>query len=166
LNDYGDILSKSNGAAFDYEMYIEDGPTPDRVWFWSDDTTPIQLASDDQVEITRWHHVAVTRSGSTVGFYIDGVASGGGTMTGAFGNNAYPVQIGDSGFAGGEFDGLMDEVRLSNIGRSADWIRAQYLSMNNSFVTYGQQETKGWWDSDWSCRKRLIPFLKSGRVAC
>ena len=38
------------------------------------------------------------------------------------------------------FDGIMDEVRISSIVRSADWIKAQFLSMNNNFITYGEEE--------------------------
>lgn len=39
-----------------------------------------------------------------------------------------------------EFDGLIDEVRISNIARTADWINAQFLSMNDSFISYGIEE--------------------------
>lgn len=32
-------------------------------------------------------------------------------------------------------DGIIDEVRVSNTARSADWIRAQYLSQSGAYVT-------------------------------
>jgi len=38
------------------------------------------------------------------------------------------------------YDGYIDEVRISNVARSADWIAAQYLSMNDSFITFGAEE--------------------------
>jgi hypothetical protein len=38
------------------------------------------------------------------------------------------------------FKGIIDEVRISKTPRSADWIKAQYLSMNNSFITLGSEE--------------------------
>ncbi len=34
------------------------------------------------------------------------------------------------------FDGMMDEVRISDTVRSDDWIKAQYLSMTDAFITY------------------------------
>ena len=38
--------------------------------------------------------------------------------------------------------GRIGEVRVSNIGRSPDWIAAQNKSMHeNSFVTYGLEES-------------------------
>lgn len=36
--------------------------------------------------------------------------------------------------------GTIDEVRVSNVVRSPDWVRAQYLSMTDSFIEYGPQE--------------------------
>ncbi len=39
------------------------------------------------------------------------------------------------------FNGSIDEVRISNIARSSDWIKAQYLCMNSSFITYSNEET-------------------------
>ena len=41
-----------------------------------------------------------------------------------------------------EFDGIIDELRLSNVARSDDWIAAQYLSMNDSFITYASEVDK------------------------
>ena len=52
-------------------------------------------------------------------------------------------------------NGNIDEVRISNIARSADWIAAEFLTMNNSFISYGAEETINWWDTDWSYRKKL-----------
>ncbi|MCP4198121.1 MAG: DUF2341 domain-containing protein [Proteobacteria bacterium] len=40
------------------------------------------------------------------------------------------------------FDGIIDEVRISRTARSADWIKAQYLSMTDSFVLFGDEEQK------------------------
>ncbi|MBN2323306.1 MAG: DUF2341 domain-containing protein [Spirochaetes bacterium] len=42
--------------------------------------------------------------------------------------------------AGYYFNGIVDELRLSQTVRSSDWIAAQYSSMNDTFVTYGNEE--------------------------
>jgi hypothetical protein len=60
------------------------------------------------------------------------------------------------------YNGTIDEVRISNVARSADWIKAQYLSINNSFITYSGEETKDWWNTDWSYCKKLT-FDNSGQ---
>jgi hypothetical protein len=38
------------------------------------------------------------------------------------------------------YEGLIDEIRISSIARTADWIAAQYLSMNDSFMNFGIEE--------------------------
>ena len=44
------------------------------------------------------------------------------------------------------YSGIMDEIRLSTVARSNDWINAQYLSMNDEFITYGNENVSpfGW----------------------
>jgi hypothetical protein len=56
--------------------------------------------------------------------------------------NNEPVRIGTDRL-GRYFNGIIDEVRISNIARSADWIKAQYLSMKNDFITFGNMVGRG-----------------------
>jgi hypothetical protein len=39
------------------------------------------------------------------------------------------------------FDGLMDEVRVADTTRSADWVAAQYQSMSNQFLIFHGEES-------------------------
>jgi hypothetical protein len=41
-----------------------------------------------------------------------------------------------------ETNGILDEIQISKVSRSLDWIRAQYLSVNNKFITFGPEEVK------------------------
>ena len=38
------------------------------------------------------------------------------------------------------WDGSVDELRISSIERSADWTKAQYDSMSDAFITFGNEE--------------------------
>ena len=38
-----------------------------------------------------------------------------------------------------DFHGSIDEVRISNVARSDDWIMAEFLSMSDLFITYGME---------------------------
>jgi hypothetical protein len=38
------------------------------------------------------------------------------------------------------FQGYIDEVRISNVARSADWIRAQHASQIGTFTTIGSEQ--------------------------
>jgi len=39
-----------------------------------------------------------------------------------------------------EFDGIIDEVRISNIARSAAWIKATYYAQSDNLVSWGSEE--------------------------
>jgi hypothetical protein len=53
-----------------------------------------------------------------------------------------PMRIGNygSGTSRG-FDGIIDEVRLSAVPRTASWVGAQYASMTDDLITYGPEES-------------------------
>lgn len=81
------------------------------------------------VKDTNWHHVAVTRDGVNVSFYIDGATAGTATYAPAFEFNT-PFAIGSLGTAFGayyyNFWGLIDEVGLYNRALSSAEIGAIY----------------------------------------
>ena len=41
------------------------------------------------------------------------------------------------------WQGRMDEIRISNVPRSADWVNAQHASMTDTFAAYGSEEEAG-----------------------
>ncbi len=94
------------------------------------------------VPIGTWTHIAIQRVGNTYYLYVNG---------------AYATQATDSspdlptatswmlaGRAGFIFKGLIDEVRLSNTVRSADWIKQSYqmVANQNSYVSFGSEMTQ------------------------
>ncbi|MBN2801303.1 MAG: hypothetical protein JXX28_19335 [Deltaproteobacteria bacterium] len=64
-----------------------------------------------------WHHLAGTWDGARSILYVDGVEVGR-RSHGAFAHNSLPVMIGGYG-AGANYEGLLDEVRLWSVARSA-----------------------------------------------
>jgi hypothetical protein len=86
-----------------------------------------------------WQHISVVyTSWDSYEVYLNGnfIGSDSGNIRASSNQN---VSIGYSGpfYYDKYFDGIIDEVRISSVARSADWISAQYLSMNNSFITFG-----------------------------
>jgi len=63
-----------------------------------------------------WYHVAVVKSGTAWTMYVDGTSRATGTSAATDYNNT--LQIGESTvWSGRDFDGYMDEVRISNTAR-------------------------------------------------
>lgn len=97
--------------------------------------------------LNSWHHIVAVGTGSSLILYFDGTqVVSGGTSTTNYGSSAYPVKIGEGvvDATGGFFNGSMDEVRISNISRSADWISQSYQIVNNQdgLVFFGTKEEK------------------------
>jgi Concanavalin A-like lectin/glucanases superfamily len=66
--------------------------------------------------VGQWYHIAVVRSGANLLFFIDGVQQGAAFNIGAavIRNSAAPLRIGgDAKTTGNDFNGYMDELRIS-----------------------------------------------------
>ena len=99
----------------------------------------IQVAGD-------WIHVAVRWDGSNVYLYINGAQDGTAAASGTMSSHASrELTIGrqkDAASYKEYFDGIIDEVRVSDSGRSAAYIKASYNSGNNSLLSLGDEETE------------------------
>jgi len=92
-----------------------------------------------------WHRVVLTWDASGDGKargYIDGslVGTSADARTGTIQNTAIPVQIGRYNTAGRFYKGILDEVRISHIARSAAWIKASYESERDHLLDWGSEE--------------------------
>jgi biopolymer transport protein ExbB len=87
--------------------------------------------------LSQWHHVAVTAGSDKLTLFVDGVAVG-----------SAPVQlqelggnfvVGTAANGGSYLNGDIDEVEVSKVVRSADWIKASARGegMDSSLVLYG-----------------------------
>jgi hypothetical protein len=113
-----------------------------------------------------WHHVTVSwDSALTLKMYLDGSEDIDGGWD--IGTPSLPTALGATftlgGYSGsgGDLDGILDEVRVSRVARSADWILAEHNNMSDpdGFYTIGLEEQDDT-ESDplqngWTYRKRL-----------
>ncbi len=94
-----------------------------------------------------WHHVALVHDDgapTTTSVYIDGkaVAMNNTLPAGApQPDNATTLRIGNESMSNSRsFDGLIDEVRLERVARSAGWIEADHLSGADQLLGFGPEE--------------------------
>ena len=90
----------------------------------------------------QWYYVAVSYDGSAQSVYIDGVFKNSATYSyESTTGKAVTISHPSSYF----FDGIIDEVRLSNVSRSAGWIETCYNSMDDpsTFFSLGSEEQNG-----------------------
>jgi len=138
------IGSYTSGYDLEYEddtntMYfnIADGSTNE--WGMSSSTT----FSDDT-----WYYIVgvADRTGNRMHIYKNGVDTAGDTISplGSIDTTGHAAVGADGGW--GWFDGILDEVRISNTARSAFWISTEYNNQNSpaTFYSLGNQE-------QWTC---------------
>jgi hypothetical protein len=93
--------------------------------------------------LNAWHYAVMERTGSSVTVYLDGsvyttVTNGATTDSGA------NLVVGTNPSGGGTaFTGYVDELRLSNISRSAGWIATEFNNQSSpaTFFNLGAQQT-------------------------
>jgi len=88
-----------------------------------------------------WVHFAWVKNGSTDTLYVNGRSASAPTVEPnyAVGSDGYNYIAARDG-SNNQFDGKLDEMRISGVARSAAWISAQYDSMNGAFVTMGEEQ--------------------------
>jgi hypothetical protein len=95
---------------------------------------------------TNWHHVGAYSNGTSLKLFTDGVvhSNSGSTPSGIpYDSNSLWMGV---GIWGGNpvdyFDGIIDEVRVSNTARSACWIGTEYRNQGSpsTFFTVGNEE--------------------------
>jgi hypothetical protein len=111
-----------------------------------------RFASSSLIIPGTWHHYVGTYDGSDWNLYLDGMLIA--TAASSNGAQADPTDvmlIGTDGSNGGfpfptdGMNGAVDEVRLSNIARSPDWIGTEYNNESNidTFETVGAGQVSG-----------------------
>jgi hypothetical protein len=92
-----------------------------------------------------WTHVAGNFSTTLQRIYVDGAIVAEQPLKGSVA--AAPtvnVSIGNNPVGAKPFDGVLDEVRISRVGRSAAWIHTQLRNHNHpeTYITFGAEEPR------------------------
>ena len=92
-----------------------------------------EARSNAELKLGTWHHLAVT-AGQRLVIYVDGIEA-------AAVEGALPVLISNVTL-GASYNGEMDELKISNIARSADWIKtaARSEGVDAKLMTYDVDE--------------------------
>jgi biopolymer transport protein ExbB len=98
--------------------------------------SPVVVTQASDFSLSQWHHVALTAGSGKLTLFVDGAPAGNATL-------ALP-EIGGNFTVGAQNNGQfltgdVDEVEVSKVARSPDWLRAAALSqgMDANLVVYG-----------------------------
>ncbi len=105
-------------------------------------------ATEESIDLplNEWHHVAATvASQGRISLYLDGIEAYFMNFPSAFPTIEGNLVIGGSAQNAHLFLGDLDEVQVSNVARSSDWIRALFASegQESAMINVGQEELGG-----------------------
>ncbi len=133
----GRQLGTGSGDAFSLGAKFD---APTQMLFGANDSL---ISGNGAIPANQWRYLVGVRDGSSMYDYVDGaeVAQLTGLVS-TIATDANDVVIGGAeNGATATVDeawlGRMDEVRISNVARSADWVEAQHASMTDTLLTYG-----------------------------
>jgi hypothetical protein len=113
---------------------------------WSGIDSSQKFYSVSTIPTGAWTHISLTYddASNTTKVYVNGSLDNTSTsFTNGLADTPELIRIGQHGQGTGTFDGRMDEVRLSDSIRSADWISAEFINQSDhdNFQSLCAEET-------------------------
>jgi hypothetical protein len=108
----------------------------------------------------QWYYVAATYDGTNRRLYLNDALDGG-PSAGSHSTDIEENTLIGEDLRGSVLDGVVDEVRISNIARPAAWIQTEYYNQRApaAFYTVGIEETDGTdadpFDNGWQYSKKI-----------
>jgi hypothetical protein len=116
-----------------------DDSSPQFILDGGDDDTIIGTTT---LSANTWYYIVGTwESGGSRTVYLNNASDGTGAFTGPISTDTDALYMGGRTDANDQIDGLLDELRISNTLRSADWIQTEYSP--SSFYNEGSEESAG-----------------------
>jgi hypothetical protein len=134
---YGLFIAQRGAGGNAFEFYDRPSAIDNKLHYWNGASI---VDSDSDVSTGTWHYAAATHDGANaLVFYLSGVTDGSRTLS--LGGPSTEHIVLEQNTLPNYAKGLLDEVRFSNVARSAAWIKATYHSGDDSLLSYGSEES-------------------------
>ncbi len=102
----------------------------------------LRIFSDDIAPTDSWTHYVAVWDGSDIKQYVNGTLQTNTLPKPGSIVSTKPIWLAtQGGGVGGQYRGLMDEVRYSNVARTSNWLNRSYNNIDFSFFVFGDEET-------------------------
>jgi biopolymer transport protein ExbB len=101
---------------------------------WLDVSGPAEIKPVNLVQ-GKWQHIVLVAKPDKLELFVDGLSAGSSPLS--------LMGLAPTITLGGNFTGLLDEVQIASIARSADWIKLSFRSQSPDFsvLGFGQDES-------------------------
>ncbi|MHA2474172.1 MAG: DUF2341 domain-containing protein, partial [Promethearchaeota archaeon] len=156
-SDFCGIIEYDNttdGNSFDAAMELRSTRVP-RVNIWT--TSGFEYVDSSTVLPTTQFTYFVFVYDGDLNIYLDGSFDSSTPHSGNVRNNRRHINIGRNTHDGRSFNGIIDDVHISSIDRSADWIATEYNNQYDpsSFYSIGTEERVGLSIDDFNYNKEI-----------
>ena len=163
-NTYNAAIDRNSGSSANSVLYVKSTGKL-AVFLVANASVNYDGTGSHTLSTGAWYYVAATYS-SAAGLtgYVNGVSDNTVAANGNIVTTAVATQIGnDAAHAGENFNGVIDEARVSATVRSADWILAEYNNQSSPGSFYNFDQGFGVGDSGWNGSKHFIVGNGLGR---
>ncbi|MBF0472762.1 MAG: LamG domain-containing protein [Nitrospirae bacterium] len=138
------IISKAQyGNGVEYQLTLTSANKIGFACYNSSQSSILSMTSSSTVSLNTYTHIVVSiPAGSASAYmYINGIQDTSGSKTGVMGTQTFNINFAacDACPSGRWFTGILDEIRISNINRSAAYVKASYYSCFDNLITYSLQ---------------------------
>ncbi|MBN1674644.1 MAG: DUF2341 domain-containing protein, partial [Kiritimatiellae bacterium] len=160
----GDRMVSLRDAADSSVVTLALGDT-DRIQVFID---PPNSTSDwtSTVSAGEWRHVGLTCDGAEWLRYLDGAQEGGAIGAGHDAASSHAAYLGTFDTSQFHYDGILDEVRIARVARSAGWLATCHTNQADPggfYATGGEETTLSGWLDGYAYRKALV--IRAGQVS-
>jgi hypothetical protein len=128
-SSYRTVLLKEVSGELTYSLYAADSDHGGRPSGWNRIANVSRFADGTAtLPLNTYSHIAVTYNGSSLVFYVNGVATRSTAMTGNMQTSTMPLRIGGNTVWGEYFQGQIDEVRIYNRALSQSEIQTDMVT--------------------------------------
>ena len=134
--DNDPILRKGDDNPNNYQLAVDSSGAVPQIHLLLDESEEIGLAGATTISPNTWYYIAGTWNGTIRTIYLNGNQDNSSSRTGTIGTDNRPLYLGGRTGLTDSIDGILDEVRISNISRSAFWIETEYNNQNSPLTFY------------------------------
>jgi len=138
---YASLVGKGSLSSA-YNLQIEQSTR--NVWFYTLGTSNSNWSTGATISNDAWNYLTYVYNGSNKYFYKNTDAAVSTSATGSISTNNDALFFGNRTDASRHFQGIIDEVRISNTARLSTWISTEYNNQNSPgtfFNSFGTEET-------------------------